>query len=102
MSMTTTLPLTNDGCRTVTTQVNGTYFKFRTYYNRLDGWYIDIYDSEWNVIVEGIKLVPSINLMRQFTGNAFGAEMYYVVSDGSEGNGPDDLGEIGKVQCLTE
>ncbi len=97
-----TLPLTNDGCRIVTTQVDDTYFKFRTYYNRMDGWYIDIYNSDEEVIVEGIKLVPGIDLMRQFTGNDFGHEMYYIVSDGSDGDGSDDLGEIGTVQCLIE
>jgi len=68
----------------------------------MDGWYIDIYNSDEEVIVEGIKLVPGIDLMRQFTGNAFGHKMYYIVSDGSDGDGADDLGEIGTVQCLIE
>lgn len=95
------LSVTSDGSRTFTSQVGDTYYKFRTYYNRLDGWYVDIWDNDSNIIVEGVKLNVGIDLMRQFTGNDFGNELYYVTSDGSDGDGSEDLGDIGSVQCST-
>jgi len=89
------LPVTSDGARTFTSEIDGVAFRFRTYLNRLDGWYIDIYDNLENAIVQGVALNTGIDILRQFTGNSFGHELEYYTSDGSSGEGVEDLGKIG-------
>lgn len=86
------LPVTADGARTFTTEINGKNFRFKTYFNRLSGWYVDIYDELEKAIVQGIALNKGIDLMRQYTGNNFGYEVRYETIDGEDGKQPDDLG----------
>lgn len=88
------LPVTSDGSRNFITDIGGKNYRFRTYYNRLDGWYIDIYDDLENPIIVGIALNVGIDLLRQHTGNEFGHEIIYHTTDNSQGDKPNDLGEI--------
>lgn len=91
----TVLPVTDDGARRFTVDIDGKNYTFRTYFNRLNGWYVDIYNELDEAIVLGVALNSGLELMRQYTDNELDKFLVYYVSDGSDGYNSTALGDIG-------
>jgi hypothetical protein len=96
------LPLNNTPARRVTTSFAGKITTIRTYYNQTDqGWFADFYNVTLDPIVVGRALLPGFDLIRQFPDLDLG-NLAYRITDNSEGQGFEDLGDVGFVVSRVE
>jgi hypothetical protein len=61
------IPTTNDGSSSRSVILNGVVLTFTTYYNESSSlWFMDISDSTDVPMVQGVALVPYVNLLKPY------------------------------------
>lgn len=90
------LPLDSDDAKyTIDITLSGILLRYSFYYNgRGDFWTLDVYDTDDNPIVGGIKLVADWELWGQFNDARLPPGPLYCVDTSGQGTDPgaDDLG----------
>jgi hypothetical protein len=62
-----TIPVSNVGRNSFSTFLAGETYIFETYWNnQVSMWYLNLFTATNEPLLEGIALVPNINLLRQF------------------------------------
>jgi len=96
------LPIDSTPARSVTTTINGTIIKVRTYYNITDGgWFFDLYDVDNEPLVLGRALNPGLGLLFPFPDLDLG-NLAYIPIDNNEGQGKEDPGETAYLVSRVE
>lgn len=98
------LPLTSDGERKFSTEIQGVTYIFRTTYvsGQRNHWLLDIFDENENPLVYSINLVTgSLNLLKGYGDTLDGVHLLAVPFSNDDPSGPEALGTTLQVFWYT-
>lgn len=94
------LPLTADGERTFICQLGDESYRFRTYF--ADGWLMDIYDLEENLLAGGVRILPGSPNVLKGRGDLFNGVQVVATLEYGKADATDALGAYLNLIWFTE